>query len=423
MIFTMQPDREVDAMTSLDLSAIEKRLLAARSRLLRQVRQSGVAADAADDVVQEILMTAWQHVHQLYTPDLLDGWLNGICRNMCLRWKRSNHIRERYHPAFCHVLDEETSMNSTLSEETIPDLTVLDPIEELHRQELATLLDRALGHLPETARTVLELCYLAEMPQSEAASRLGLTTNALEVRLHRARQRLREVLSRELRTDAEEFGLEVDTEEETLWHQTRIWCFCCGRQFLKGIFEPYHGAEPFNLHPQIRFRLRCPRCTPPPQAVLSLVEPATGKTRSFRAALKRTEHYGHQYYTQILATGKHACSRCGAWVQTWVTGSDTLPDHRPWPGEFYYYHGIMILVACPACGLIANPSVSSYFFPHPEVQCFRQNHPRWIVETEISTHYAEQQAIRVRFADAVSTARLTLFVHPQTFQVFATFQE
>lgn len=75
---------------------------------------------------------------------------------------------------------------------------------------MAVLLDRAMSYLPDSARDAVELCYLAELPQAEAAARLGMTISALETRLHRARKQLRQVLNGALRADAESFGLALE---------------------------------------------------------------------------------------------------------------------------------------------------------------------------------------------------------------------
>ena len=56
------------------------------------------------------------------------------------------------------------------------------------------------------------MCYLTELPQREVALRLGVTINVLEARLHRARRQLRLVLSSDLRTDAQAFGLAIDDD-------------------------------------------------------------------------------------------------------------------------------------------------------------------------------------------------------------------
>src|SRR5262249_57885553 len=81
-----------------------------------------------------------------------------------------------------------------------PDAQTLDPVEELDRQDLSQLLDSALGRLTTPQREVLELRYLQELPEDEAALRMGVSVGALEARLHRARRHLRGVLSGPMRT-------------------------------------------------------------------------------------------------------------------------------------------------------------------------------------------------------------------------------
>lgn len=68
----------------------------------------------------------------------------------------------------------------------LSDSLVIDPVEELERQDMQVLLDRALSHLEEGTRELIELCYLAELPQREVAQRLDMSLGALELKLHRA---------------------------------------------------------------------------------------------------------------------------------------------------------------------------------------------------------------------------------------------
>jgi RNA polymerase sigma-70 factor (ECF subfamily) len=53
---------------------------------------------------------------------------------------------------------------------------------------------RALGELPEAQRSLLLLVQQQGLEQSAAAAVLGITENALRVQLHRARQRLKELM-------------------------------------------------------------------------------------------------------------------------------------------------------------------------------------------------------------------------------------
>jgi DNA-directed RNA polymerase specialized sigma24 family protein len=108
------------------------------------------------------------------------------------------------------------------------DLAVVDPAEELSQRDLATLLDRAMAHLSPGTHTLLELCYLAEIPPREVALCMGLTIGALELRLYHVCQQRRQVLNGALRTDAPRFGLALDSIENQEWRETRQWYQLCG---------------------------------------------------------------------------------------------------------------------------------------------------------------------------------------------------
>src|SRR5215469_4768136 len=204
----------------------DERVEAARPRLLRLAHIVGVGPDAVEDVVQETLLEAWRHLEQLREPERFTAWLAGICRNVCKRYLRAQ-------AALVQTSELPTSSEEGEDEALdLPDPLALDPEEELERQDRQVLLDRALGHLSASAREVIELCYLAEMPQREVAQRLDMSLGALEVKLHRARRQLRQVLYGELRDDAQAFGLLIDEDEALGWQETRQWCWVCGKRRL-----------------------------------------------------------------------------------------------------------------------------------------------------------------------------------------------
>ena len=78
--------------------------------------------------------------------------------------------------------------------ETMPvteqeDALAFDSSEELNRQDLGVLLDRAMSYLSQETRTMLTLHYLLELPQHEVAARLGLTESAIKARMFGNRKR------------------------------------------------------------------------------------------------------------------------------------------------------------------------------------------------------------------------------------------
>jgi DNA-directed RNA polymerase specialized sigma24 family protein len=79
------------------LADMEQVFTEARPRLLRLAHLNGMSPDIADDVVQETMMEAWRHVENLRDPQRFNAWLDGICRNVCRRYKTPNgalHLHE-----------------------------------------------------------------------------------------------------------------------------------------------------------------------------------------------------------------------------------------------------------------------------------------------------------------------------------------
>jgi RNA polymerase sigma-70 factor (ECF subfamily) len=71
-----------------------------------------------------------------------------------------------------------------------------DPAQEAEAGELAQRLRAALAQLPAQQAEVFCLSCVDQLSYREIGKRLKLTTNAVGVLLHRARQRLRELLER-----------------------------------------------------------------------------------------------------------------------------------------------------------------------------------------------------------------------------------
>src|SRR5690349_4353217 len=60
-----------------------------RARLVRYCTRITGDPHAAEDLVQQTLLEAWQHAHRISSPDLRGPWLFGVARNVGLRWLRT----------------------------------------------------------------------------------------------------------------------------------------------------------------------------------------------------------------------------------------------------------------------------------------------------------------------------------------------
>src|SRR5215469_8722262 len=171
-------DHQIDPLSLLQ-GNLDRCLAAARPRLLRLAQVQGVTPVHAEDLVQETLLEAWRHLDTLRAPERFDAWLDGICRNRCLHyWRKQRLEHQRLLPLSGTALAHQDGADELAVD--LPDLHVLETDAALERQEQQRLLERALGHLSLTHRQVIQLCYLVEMPQKEAAAHLGLTSSALE---------------------------------------------------------------------------------------------------------------------------------------------------------------------------------------------------------------------------------------------------
>lgn len=157
-------------------------LLAVARRLLRH-------DEDARDAVQEAFLLAFRGLSSFGGRCRVSTWLHRIVVNVALMRLRSRHrkpealiddLLPQYQPDGHHV--EEF------------DEWRLPPADRLLREETRQQVRAAIDQLPETYRTVLMLRDIEELDTPEVAAMLGISGNAVKIRLHRARQALRTLL-------------------------------------------------------------------------------------------------------------------------------------------------------------------------------------------------------------------------------------
>jgi RNA polymerase sigma-70 factor (ECF subfamily) len=407
------PQPPADEELGVRPADLERRLAAARPRLLRLAQLQGVPADAAEDIVQETYLAAWRALDALRRPDRFDAWLNGVCRNLCRRHARqAGTLAANLRPLGAPHVESPVDGMDTQAADDVLDPLALDPAEALSRQDLATLLDRALGYLHPATREALLLRYLAELPADEVAARLGLTTNALDVRLHRARKQLREVLGGALRAEAEAFDLALGAAPMDGWQETRIWCPLCGDDRLYAEINRAHGEA----------RFYCPSCGPRflPWRGNHIIgaccpELLTGVS-SPKSVLSRIVAVVSEGYRRGLATGSMPC-RCGRAARVEPSVPQDAPDaFRHLPG---------LHVRCPACGIVDVTEIWRLTLDQTVTQRFWRAHPRIRVLPEVGEVEAQGRPAVVTSVVSVSgaDARLDLVWARDRLRVLAVYGE
>jgi RNA polymerase sigma-70 factor (ECF subfamily) len=160
-------------------------VLTQHGRWLRTVVLARVADHAAaDDVMQEVATAAVEKGHQLRDPTKVAPWLYRLAVVAALQYRRRQGRRRKLVDHYA----QRTQQGEYDEREP-------DPLDWLLADERKSLVRRALGRLPRRDAEILLLKYTEDWSYRQLAERLGLTTGAVEARLHRARQKMRRALA------------------------------------------------------------------------------------------------------------------------------------------------------------------------------------------------------------------------------------
>tara|TARA_B100001939_G_scaffold346979_1_gene367226 strand:+ start:3722 stop:4321 length:600 start_codon:yes stop_codon:yes gene_type:complete len=144
----------------------------------------------AEDVMQEAFVRIWKHAGN-WDPARnakFTTWFYRIVMNLCL------DVLRKHKPG-----DDLENAHDVTSEEPSAE-------EEMDRQQKSHRLREALESLPERQKTAVVLCYLEELSNKEAAHIMGVSVNAMEALLVRARRKLATVLAVQRKELLEEIG-------------------------------------------------------------------------------------------------------------------------------------------------------------------------------------------------------------------------
>ncbi len=186
----------VDRLRGGDAAAFETLVRTHGGRLLAVARRmmGGNEADARD-VVQDALLQAHRAIASFNGTSRLSTWLHRVVVNAALMKLRSR--RRRPEESIDDLLPRFEDDGHRAEERN----EWATPGEELaQRRETRMMVRRLIDRLPESYRTVLLMRDIEDLDTEEVAELLGITPNAVKVRLHRGRQALKALVERELGT-------------------------------------------------------------------------------------------------------------------------------------------------------------------------------------------------------------------------------
>jgi RNA polymerase sigma factor (sigma-70 family) len=129
----------------------------------------------AEDAAQDAFLEAFRVLPQLRTPAAFPTWFRQVVYKQCDRYRR----RKSFCPTACKEL------------ESIPS-KMLTPDQSMESRERRTMVQEAIGELPELEREAILLFYFGDHAQREIADFLGVPLTTLKKRLYKGRQRMKE---------------------------------------------------------------------------------------------------------------------------------------------------------------------------------------------------------------------------------------
>jgi RNA polymerase sigma-70 factor (ECF subfamily) len=168
-----------------------RQLAAARDAFLAYLRHRLDDPELAEDVLQDSLVRAVRAAPELRDDDRLLPWFYRVLHNAAVDAYRRHGVRA----------DRMPTVNLDTARQVVAPAAEADPVA-------CTCFRALLPALKPEYADLIENLDLGSEPADQAAARLGITSNNLKVRHHRARQALRQRLEQTCRTCAEHHCLD-----------------------------------------------------------------------------------------------------------------------------------------------------------------------------------------------------------------------
>ncbi|HUH47774.1 MAG TPA: RNA polymerase sigma factor [Arenibacter sp.] len=205
--FSIDNKKEIVSTTPMPDFLIVKRILQGQTELFellmrrynellyRTIRSYIGIEVEVEDTMQDAYIKAFQKLYQFKNEAMFSTWLIRIGINEALQRKRKS---KKYQTV---AIAQETG---TLQ---IADTSIMNPESKTIYKESTALIEKAIDALPEKYKIVYMLKEVEGMEIAEISKGLDLTTGNVKVRLHRARNMMKDYLLNSTNTqDIFEFG-------------------------------------------------------------------------------------------------------------------------------------------------------------------------------------------------------------------------
>ncbi len=180
---------DVEALLAGDSDAFEQLVVNESERLFRVIMRIVNDEEEAKNLLQETFLQAYQRLSTFRRESKLTTWLYAIGINLSrasLRKSRrmsslSEQDIDRMQPVFSRGMFAQA-------------FEQWNPLQIAERTDRHRMVHNAISQLPEDYRTIVVLRDIEEHSTDDVARMLNISSGAVRVRLHRARQALRSLL-------------------------------------------------------------------------------------------------------------------------------------------------------------------------------------------------------------------------------------
>ena len=135
----------------------------------------------AQEIAQDVFITAYNNLASLNYRNRFAGWLYVIADNKCKNWHRKKKIS----------LESLENMDPVELDKVYYAKYLSDQREKAAKEKKRSLVHKLISKLEESERTVVNLYYIAEMNCEDIGKFIGVSPNTVRSRLYRARERLK----------------------------------------------------------------------------------------------------------------------------------------------------------------------------------------------------------------------------------------
>ncbi|HOX01846.1 MAG TPA: sigma-70 family RNA polymerase sigma factor [Candidatus Paceibacterota bacterium] len=189
----MDPDSKlIAAVLQGDIDSFESLIQKYQPRLFAMARRYARNETEVQDLVQEMLIKAYQRLGSFRGRAPFEHWLMRLAVRTCYDFLRAR--RRNRETACTDLSDEENQWLDQFAHHAAP------PAES--EPGARELIQRSLDHLPPPARLVIGLLEIEGRSVKEIAQLTGWSVPLVKVRAFRARRMMRKYIERLLRTSS-----------------------------------------------------------------------------------------------------------------------------------------------------------------------------------------------------------------------------